>query len=68
MSSLLATAGPSVLDRAGDVLTEACEHRIILTIPASSLQNGTGAGRLNDGTVLSPSLTGYLGCDADIIP
>ena len=28
MSSLLASAGPSVLDRAGDVLTGACEQRL----------------------------------------
>jgi len=28
MSSLLASSGPSVLDRAGDVLTEACEQRL----------------------------------------
>ncbi|MEJ7772817.1 MAG: HNH endonuclease, partial [Geodermatophilaceae bacterium] len=42
--------------------------RIIITIPHSSLQNGTGAGRLDDGHPISPSLSAYLGCDAEILP
>lgn len=40
----------------------------MITIPLPSLQGRTGAGRLNDGAQLSPSLSRYLGCDAEIIP
>ncbi|MGI8625234.1 MAG: HNH endonuclease, partial [Geodermatophilaceae bacterium] len=42
--------------------------RIVITIPARSLSEQTGAGRLNDGGQISPSLAAYLGCDAEIIP
>jgi len=48
--------------------TGGIKPRIIITIPHSSLQNGTGAGRLNDGHPISPSLSAYLGCDAEILP
>lgn len=42
--------------------------RLIITIPLRSLQNRTGAGRLADGSQISPSLAAYLGCDPEIIP
>ncbi len=48
--------------------TGGIKPRIIITIPAGSLQNRAGAGRLNDGYQLSPSLSAYLGCDAELIP
>lgn len=48
--------------------TGGIKPRIILTIPAQSLTERTGAGRLNDGYQLSPSLSAHLGCDAEIIP
>ena len=40
----------------------------MINIPLPSLRDRTGAGRLNDGYQLSPSLSAYLGCDAEIIP
>ncbi len=40
----------------------------MITIPLTSLPDQTGAGRLNDGYQLSPSLSAYLGCDAETIP
>ena len=48
--------------------TGGVKPRIIITIPYASLQNRAGAGRLNDGYPLSPSLVAYLGCDAEIVP
>ncbi|MEJ7772758.1 MAG: DUF222 domain-containing protein, partial [Geodermatophilaceae bacterium] len=48
--------------------TGGVKPRIIITIPAQSLIDRTGAGRLNDGYQLPPSLAAYLGCDAEIIP
>ncbi len=42
--------------------------RIVLTIPASSLTNRTGAARLADGTQISPTLARLLACDADLVP
>jgi len=40
----------------------------VITIPTRALTDGTGAGRLNDGVQISPSLSAYLVCDAKIIP
>jgi len=48
--------------------TGGMKPRLIITIPAQSLRDKTGAGRLNDGYQLSPGLAAYLGCDAEIIP
>ena len=48
--------------------TGGVKPRIIITIPAQSLRDKTGAGRLNDGYQLSPSLAAYLGCDAETNP
>ncbi|MDQ3477454.1 MAG: 13E12 repeat family protein, partial [Actinomycetota bacterium] len=48
--------------------TGGVKPRLIITIPAQSLRDKTGAGRLNDGYQLSPSLAAYLGCDAETIP
>ena len=42
--------------------------RIVITIPWTSLRDRTGAGRLADGTQLSPILTRRLADDADLIP
>jgi len=42
--------------------------RIVLTIPASSLTNRTGAARVADGTQISPTLARLLACDADLVP
>lgn len=42
--------------------------RLVVTIPYSCLKNRTGAGRLADGTQLSPSLTRQLADDAEIVP
>ncbi|MBA3798484.1 MAG: DUF222 domain-containing protein [Geodermatophilaceae bacterium] len=42
--------------------------RIVITIPYTSLKNRTGAGRLADGTLISPSLTRRLADDAEIVP
>jgi len=39
-----------------------------MTIPAKSLEDRTGAARLNDGYQLSPTLARYLSCDAEIVP
>ncbi|MBA3800036.1 MAG: DUF222 domain-containing protein, partial [Geodermatophilaceae bacterium] len=36
--------------------------------PYTSLKNRTGAGRLADGTPISPSLTRQLADDADVVP
>lgn len=55
--------------QAGDLpSTGGIKPRLIITIPLTYLQNGTGAGRLADGYQISPSLAGYLGCDAEVIP
>ncbi|MGI8625629.1 MAG: DUF222 domain-containing protein [Geodermatophilaceae bacterium] len=48
--------------------TGGIKPRIVITIPAHSWAERTGAGRLNDGGQISPSLAAYLGCDAEIIP
>ena len=48
--------------------TGGTKPRIVITIPAQSLTDRTGAGRLNDGGQISPSLAAYLGCDAEIVP
>jgi len=48
--------------------TGGIKPRIVITIPLTSLRDRTGAGRLSDGYQLSPSLSAYLGCDAEIIP
>nr|MBA3797683.1 DUF222 domain-containing protein [Geodermatophilaceae bacterium] len=42
--------------------------RIVVTIPYTSLKSRTGAGRLADGTLISPSLTRRLADDAEIVP
>ena len=42
--------------------------RIVITIPWTSLRDRAGAGRLADGTQISPSLTRQLADDADLIP
>ncbi|MDQ3734298.1 MAG: HNH endonuclease, partial [Actinomycetota bacterium] len=42
--------------------------RIVVTLPAACLTNRTGAGRLPDGTQLSPTLARLIACDADLIP
>ncbi len=66
-----------------DALTELCRRqlqsgqlpatggirpRLVITIPAQSLNDRTGAGRLNDRTQISPTLTASLGCDDEINP
>jgi hypothetical protein len=48
--------------------TGGIKPRVVITIPAQSLEDRTGAGRLNDGFQISPSLARYFGCDAEIIP
>ena len=48
--------------------TGGIKPRIIVTIPAQSLIDRTGAARLNDGYQLSPTLARYLSCDAEIVP
>ncbi len=42
--------------------------RIVVTLPATCLGNRTGAGRLADGTQISPTLARLLACDADLVP
>ncbi|MDQ3734021.1 MAG: HNH endonuclease [Actinomycetota bacterium] len=42
--------------------------RIVVILPAASLANRTGAARLPDGTLISPSLARLISCDAEIIP
>ncbi len=42
--------------------------RIVVTLPAACLTNRTGAGRLPDGALISPSLARHLACDADLVP
>jgi len=42
--------------------------RIVITIPFTSLRDRTGAGRLSDGTPISPSLTRHLAEDSDLVP
>ncbi|MBA3799175.1 MAG: DUF222 domain-containing protein, partial [Geodermatophilaceae bacterium] len=42
--------------------------RIVVTIPYGCLWDRTGAGRLADGTLISPTLTRLLADDAEIVP
>jgi len=42
--------------------------RIVLTLPIGCLTKRTGAGRLADGTQVSPTLARLLACDADLVP
>jgi len=42
--------------------------RIVVTIPYDCLRDRTGAGRLADGTPISPTLTRLLADDAEIVP
>ncbi|MDQ3055940.1 MAG: 13E12 repeat family protein, partial [Actinomycetota bacterium] len=42
--------------------------RIVVTIPYECLIDRTGAGRLADGTLISPSLTRQLADDGEIVP
>jgi len=42
--------------------------RIVVTFPATCLGNRTGAGRLADGTQISPTLARLLACDAEMVP
>ncbi len=54
---------------AGDLPTSGgIKPRIVITIPWTSLRDRTGAGRLADGTPISPTLTRQLADDADLIP
>ncbi len=77
------TPTPKVPQRRHDAFAELCRRqlaagelpstggikpRVVITIPAQSLEDRTGAGRLNDGFQISPSLARYFGCDAEIIP
>ncbi len=42
--------------------------RIVVTLTGTCLTRRTGAGRLADGTQISPSLARLLACDADLVP
>ncbi len=42
--------------------------RIVITVPWTSLRERTGAGRLSDGTPISPTLTRALADDAELVP
>jgi len=42
--------------------------RVMVTIPYSCLKDRTGAGRLADGTLLSPTLTRQLADEAELVP
>ncbi|MDQ3474917.1 MAG: HNH endonuclease, partial [Actinomycetota bacterium] len=41
--------------------------RIVVTVPVTCLTRRTGAGRLPDGTQISPTLARLLSCDADLV-